>query len=116
MKKYKNFILMAVFTICCLLVVGSVKASRMTFGNQEIVCTPNAIEPGDTSTCYYYGTVTGGEDPMNGFVSLIYTSDDLTIQSMEAENGAARALLLRGGEKAAEKAESAIESAEKKTN
>ena len=105
MKKYKSFILMTVFTICSLLVAGVVKAEDLPlkFNNQQIVCTPDHIEKGETSTCYYFGGIASGNLAVNGFVSELYTSDDLLLVKMEAEASSyAEATLVRPGKSAAD--------------
>lgn len=105
MKNTKTFILMTVFTICSLLVAGVVKAEDLPlkFNSPQIVCTPDHIEKGEKSTCYYFGGIASGNLAVNGFVSEIYTSDDLVLDKMEAENSSiAEATLVKPGKKASD--------------
>jgi len=85
MKKYKLFILMAIFTM--LSMVGEVKAASgpLTFNNYDMICTPRSIEAGGKSTCYLFAKISGGDTKLNGFVSVVYTNDNLKLDGVRAE-------------------------------
>ena len=105
MKRFKSFILMAIFTICCFAVMGVVKAAGgpFTFSNYQMICEPSAIEAGGTAKCYLFAQVSGGDTKLNGFVSVIYTNDNLLLDGVEpAASEVASAKLIKPGQKASE--------------
>ena len=103
MKKYKLFILMAIFTM--LSMVGVVRAADapLTFNNYDMICTPSSIEAGGKSTCYLFAKISGGNLKLNGFVSVIYTNDNLKLDGVRAEaSEVAYAKLVEPGKTASE--------------
>ena len=103
MKRFKSFILMAIFTICCFAVMGVVKAADapLTFNNYQMICSPASIEAGESSTCYLFAQKSGGNLKLNGFVSVVYTNDNLLIDGVVPEaSSVASAKLLESGKKA----------------
>ncbi len=104
MKKYKNFILVAIFALAAIIVPNNVKAAQIDFNNMEVICQPTSLEKGEKSTCYVIGHMNGGEDKINGFKSVVYTNDNLILTDVlaEASSHNADAVKLDDTEKAAE--------------
>ena len=103
MKKYKSFILIVIFAICCLAFTSAVKAADapLTFNKYQIICSPASIEAGEKSTCYLFAQISGGNLKLNGFVSVVYTNDNLKVVGVKPEaSTVASAKLLESGKTA----------------
>lgn len=99
MKKSKNIILMAILVLSIFVFAGKVEAGKMSFTNQQIICEPNSLEAGESAKCYLVGKVEGQEPltAFNGFVGVVYTSDDLVLTGVATDVPDATALLLDNG-------------------
>lgn len=82
MKKIKNLFLMAIFTICSFAIIGTVNAAGEA-SNPDIVCIPNELEVGDTSTCYFLAQIKG---EVEGFLTKVYIMDGLVIDEKLEKN------------------------------
>ena len=88
MKKSKNLLLLAVLFVSAFLVVGKVNAESYAWAikSSGMYCDPEALEPGGQAKCYYAGHSNMGVDTTDknaGFYAQIYTTDHLTIKSVE---------------------------------
>lgn len=84
MKKTQNLLLLAVLFISAFLVVGRVNAQGAAWGIKDtaLACDPEALEPGDTTKCYYAGKTAYGNGysvKNAGFWTQMYTTDNLKI-------------------------------------
>lgn len=75
MKKIKNLFLMAIFTICSFAIIGTVNAAGQA-SSPKVICIPDTLEVGDTSTCYFIANISGEVD---GFITKVYAMDGLLI-------------------------------------
>ena len=98
MKKSKSIILMALVALSVFAFAGRVSAepTRTTFKNQTIICDPQSIEVGQTADCYLVGQQ-DGDVPFNGFVGVVYTSDDLILKDVKTDVSGAKAAMLTAG-------------------
>ena len=78
MKNLKNMLLMSVLAIGSLCFLGINKVSALDYYFQ-LVCEPNAIEPGEKSNCYLVGTTKDASGDLHGFVTQAYTTDALKL-------------------------------------
>ncbi len=94
MKKTKNVLLIAVLFVSIFVFASAVKAvDPWGFSKAWVVCNPEAVEPGEDTTCYYFGTVSGTTtDPNTGFYTKMYTTDKLTIKSVHPNKNLTNAL------------------------
>lgn len=77
MKKIKNLFLMAIFTICSFAIIGTVNAAGSA-SSPQVICIPDTLEVGDTSTCYFIANISGEID---GFITKVYAMDGLLIDN-----------------------------------
>jgi len=94
MKKTKNLLLVAVLFVSVFVFAGMVKAAD-PWGFQEawLVCNPEAVEPNEDTTCYYFGKVSGTTTTPNaGFYTKMYTTDKLTIEEVHPNKNLSNAL------------------------
>ena len=84
MKKTKNLLLLAVMFVSIFVFAGIVKAAPWGFQEAWLVCNPEAVDPGEQTTCYYFGKVQGTGTTANaGFYTEMYTTDNLILDDVK---------------------------------
>lgn len=96
MRKFKNYLLIALLGVCSFAFVNVVQAASIASKSMfvkngqvraiEMVCDPEAIEDGQTSTCYLIGVLgsASGDNiltSVNGFAVQLYTTKHLRFVS-----------------------------------
>ncbi len=88
MKKTKKMLLLVALMLGGLLFTTKVQAKMAwILENPSLICDPQVMEPGKSSTCYYFGTQNSGEtyETANaGFYIMMYTTENLKLKDIAA--------------------------------
>lgn len=95
MKKAKNLLLVAIFTICSFILVGEVNAAATpAVNNFKLVCTPDNVENGSTTKCYLVANIENSDSgeglhgvvTHNSFHNLSLVKSESLITDVEAKD------------------------------
>lgn len=104
MKKMKKLFLMSVLAVSSLAIMGmnEVKAAAFNMSNMDVICAPESLSPGGYAECYLIGKVQESTGSVNGYVTQVYTTDDLLLAGISANKSVtnASATLIEGKDSA----------------